>query len=101
MVAEGVFDPTQAPALISMGVRSVRSGKGVRIRYPSRFGTKEVEHGHVALLAKTTVNLHLALPGIIALIVGVLILIFPKLLNYLVAGYLIFVGVIQVFNIHI
>jgi hypothetical protein len=56
---------------------------------------------HVALLAKTTVNLHLALPGIIALIVGVLILIFPKLLNYLVAGYLIFVGVIQVFNIHI
>ncbi len=56
---------------------------------------------HVALLAKTTVNLHLALPGIIALIVGVLILIFPKLLNYLVAAYLIFVGVIQVFNIHI
>ena len=57
--------------------------------------------GHIALLAKTTVNLHLALPGIIALIAGVLILIFPKLLNYLVAGYLIFVGVIQVFNIHI
>jgi hypothetical protein len=56
---------------------------------------------HLALLAKSTVNLHLALPGIIALIVGVLILIFPKLLNYLVAGYLIFVGVIQVFNIHI
>lgn len=56
---------------------------------------------YVALLAKTTVNLHLALPGIIALIAGVLILIFPKLLNYLVAGYLIFVGVIQVFNIHI
>ena len=56
---------------------------------------------HVAVLAKTTVNLHLALPGVIALIVGVLILIFPKLLNYLVAAYLIFVGVIQVFNIHI
>ncbi len=55
----------------------------------------------VVQLAKTTVNLHLALPGIIALIVGVLILVFPKLLNYLVAGYLIFVGVIQVFNIHI
>jgi hypothetical protein len=56
---------------------------------------------HVALLAKTTVQLHLELPGIIALVVGVLILIFPKLLNYLVAGYLIFVGVIQVFNLHI
>ena len=55
----------------------------------------------VAPLAKTTVDLHLALPGIIALIVGVLILIFPKLLNYFVAGYLIFVGVIQIFNLHI
>lgn len=52
-------------------------------------------------LAKTTVNLHLALPGIVALIAGVLILVFPKLLNYVVAGYLIFVGVIQVFNLHI
>jgi DUF3096 family protein len=55
----------------------------------------------VALLAKTTVNLHLALPGILALIAGVLILIFPKLLNYLVAAYLIVVGLIQVFNVHI
>jgi Protein of unknown function (DUF3096) len=57
--------------------------------------------GSIAMLAKTTVNLHLALPGILAIGVGVLILIFPKLLNYLVAGYLIVVGVIQVFNLHI
>jgi hypothetical protein len=57
--------------------------------------------GSIAMLAKTTVNLHLALPGILAIGVGVLILIFPKLLNYLVAGYLIVVGVIQVFNVHI
>lgn len=55
----------------------------------------------IAVLAKTTVNLHLALPGILAIGVGVLILIFPKLLNYLVAGYLIVVGLIQVFNVHI
>ncbi len=53
------------------------------------------------LLAKTTINLHLALPGILALIAGVLILIFPKLLNYVVAVYLIIVGLIQVFNLHI
>jgi Protein of unknown function (DUF3096) len=50
---------------------------------------------------RTSINLHLALPGIIALAAGVLILIFPKLLNYLVAGYLIVVGLIQVFNLHI
>jgi uncharacterized membrane protein HdeD (DUF308 family) len=49
----------------------------------------------------TTVNLHLVLPGIIALVAGILILIFPKILNYVVAGYLIFVGIIQVFNLHI
>jgi len=53
------------------------------------------------VLAKTSINLHLALPGIIALIAGVLILIFPSLLARLVAGYLIVVGLIQVFNLHI
>jgi hypothetical protein len=55
----------------------------------------------VVLAAKTSINLHLALPGIIALIAGVLILIFHSLLARLVAGYLIVVGLIQVFNLHI
>ncbi len=52
------------------------------------------------LAAASKIDLHLALPGLIALVVGVLILLFPKLLNYLVAGYLIVVGAIQVFNLH-
>jgi hypothetical protein len=51
--------------------------------------------------SQTSINLHLALPGIIALIAGVLILVFPRLLNFLVAAYLIAVGLIQVFNLHI
>ncbi len=55
----------------------------------------------VVLAAKTSIDLHLALPGIIALIAGVSILIFPSLLARLVAGYLIVVGLIQVFNLHI
>jgi len=55
----------------------------------------------VVLAANTSINLHLALPGIIALIAGVLILIFPSLLARLVAGYLIVIGLIQVFNLHI
>ena len=55
----------------------------------------------VVLASKTSINLHLALPGIIALIAGVLILIFPSLLARLVAGYLIIIGLIQVFNLHI
>jgi len=48
-----------------------------------------------------SINLHLALPGLIAIGVGVLILIFPKVLNYLVAAYLIVIGVIEIFNLHI
>jgi hypothetical protein len=35
------------------------------------------------------------------LIAGILILMIPKLLNYVVAGYLILVGAIQVFDINI
>jgi hypothetical protein len=49
----------------------------------------------------TKVDLNLALPGIIAVVVGVLILMRPALLNYLVAAYLIAVGLIQIFNLHI
>lgn len=48
----------------------------------------------------TRVSLDLRLPGVLALVAGVLILIFPKLLNYVVAGYLIFVGAVQVFDVH-
>ena len=51
--------------------------------------------------SSTSINLHLALPGIIALVAGIVILIFPKVLNYVVAAYLIVVGLIQVFDLHI
>jgi Protein of unknown function (DUF3096) len=51
--------------------------------------------------AGTSINLHLTLPGIIALIAGILILIFPTILNYVVAAYLILVGLILIFNFHI
>ncbi len=39
-------------------------------------------------------NLHIALVPLVSLIAGILILIRPKLLNYIVAIYLIVVGVI-------
>jgi hypothetical protein len=55
----------------------------------------------VFVTAATSINLHLALPGIIALVAGIVILVFPKVLNFIVAAYLIIVGLIQVFNIHI
>jgi Protein of unknown function (DUF3096) len=42
-------------------------------------------------------NLHLALSPLIALVAGVLILVVPRLLNFIVAIYLIVVGVLGLF----
>ena len=42
-------------------------------------------------------NLHLALTPIVSLIAGVLILIMPRLLNFIVAIYLILIGLIGLF----
>ena len=43
-------------------------------------------------------NIHLSLTPVISLIAGVLILIMPKLLNFIVAVYLILVGLIGIFG---
>ncbi len=56
----------------------------------------------VLLAAQATeVELNLRVNGIVALIAGILILIFPRILNYVVAAYLIIIGLIQVFNIQV
>jgi hypothetical protein len=55
----------------------------------------------MALLAQTQFTLSANLPGILALIAGILILIMPRLLNYIVAVYLIVIGLIAVFNIQV
>lgn len=41
------------------------------------------------------------LAGIIALVAGILILIFPRILNYIVAAYLIVVGLVTLFNVNL
>lgn len=46
-----------------------------------------------------TISLNLTIGGIIALIAGILILIVPRLLNYIVAIYLIVVGLLQVLDL--
>jgi hypothetical protein len=45
------------------------------------------------------IDINFALNGIVALIAGILILIFPSLLARLVAAYLIIIGLIQVFDL--
>lgn len=43
-------------------------------------------------------NLHLSLAPIIALLAGILILVRPRFLNYIVAVYLIVIGLIGIFG---
>ena len=47
------------------------------------------------------VTLSFSLGPIVALIAGVLILIMPRLLNYIVALYLILVGLIVILHLHL
>lgn len=47
------------------------------------------------------VAVRFTLDGVVALLAGILILIMPKLLNYIVAAYLIYVGAVQLFDIRI
>jgi Protein of unknown function (DUF3096) len=42
-------------------------------------------------------NLHLTIAPLVALIAGVLILVIPRLLNYIVALYLIIIGLLGLF----
>ena len=43
-------------------------------------------------------NMHLGLTPLISLVAGILILVMPKLLNYIVAIYLIVIGLIGLFG---
>lgn len=43
-------------------------------------------------------NLHLSLTPLISLLAGILILVMPRLLNYIVAIYLIVIGLIGLFG---
>ena len=43
-------------------------------------------------------NIHLALAPLVSLLAGILILIIPRLLNYIVAVYLIIIGLIGLFG---
>jgi hypothetical protein len=45
-------------------------------------------------------NITLSLAPLISLIAGILILIIPRLLNYIVAIYLIVIGLIGIFGVH-
>lgn len=53
------------------------------------------------LLAQETVQVNLRLNGLLALLAGILILVVPRLLNYIVAFYLIIVGLVELFGLRV
>lgn len=50
-------------------------------------------------LAQIQISLNLSISGVLAVVAGVLILLFPRLLNYIVALYLIAIGLLQILDI--
>ncbi len=44
-------------------------------------------------------NIHLGLTPLISLVAGILILVMPKLLNFIVAVYLIIIGLVGLFGV--
>ena len=46
-------------------------------------------------------NAHITLQPVLALLAGILILVRPKLLNYIVAIYLIVIGLVGLFALHL
>ena len=55
----------------------------------------------VVAAEQTRVAFDFSLPAILAIIAGIVILVFPQVLNYIVAAYLIIIGVIDLFNINV
>ncbi len=53
------------------------------------------------LLAVESVNISFHIGGLLALLAGILILVFPRLLNFIVAVYLIAIGLVEVFGLRV
>jgi hypothetical protein len=54
---------------------------------------------HTAVRLGVFMNITLSLGPVVSLIAGILILVMPRLLNYIVALYLIIIGVIGIFGV--
>jgi len=76
-------EPAEPPSVLLGGVR--------RNPFTPQWGPRRPREG-------ATVSLNLTIGPLIALIAGILILIVPRLLNYIVAIYLILVGLLGLFG---
>jgi hypothetical protein len=62
--------------------------------------SREVSHRHRPLpaLSGVPMNLHLSIGPLVSLLAGILILVIPRMLNYIVAIYLIVMGLLGLFG---
>lgn len=51
------------------------------------------------LAQEATATINFTLPGILALVAGIVVLLFPRILNYVIGIYLIVIGLIDVFGL--
>jgi Protein of unknown function (DUF3096) len=78
-----------APCVLA-GAAGARVGtKGSSLRRPARETTPT---------ERFAMNVHVTLGPIVSLIAGILILVIPRLLNYIVALYLIIIGLLGIFG---
>jgi hypothetical protein len=66
-----------------------------RVRYDDALQTRATARGGTPVMTMT-----LSIAPLIALIAGILILVVPRLLNYIVAIYLILIGLLGLFGSH-
>jgi hypothetical protein len=71
------------------------------IGVPIMLGVPVLLSSSVFLAQAGDVAVNFRLSGIIALLAGILILILPRILNYIVAFYLIVIGLVQVFGLRV
>jgi hypothetical protein len=72
-----------------------------RVRDPGRPGTRAAPcmlRPRLSHRRGVSMNMHLALTPLISLVAGILILVMPKLLNFIVAVYLILIGLVGLFG---
>lgn len=55
----------------------------------------------MSTLVAQQATVQLTLPAIVALVAGILILLFPRILNYVVGIYLIAIALIEMFNLQL
>ena len=92
------------PRIVSGAVLPVMNlGRGARFRGPEVLprGVRMIEAAVVVAQKGGEISFDPTLPGLLAVGAGVFILLMPRLLNYLVAAYLIVVGLIDLFNVQI